>query len=155
MKLTLHNATANTAWAYVENPALIQVVRMPANTTLQIEMPPGASIPITWYDDAYIQLSTETQNLTNAAGGGIDYVQLYYDTTVAEHLQNFYQINSYEVIATTLEVPVIGEVTLPDWALVSPEMAVFFAGFATASGIALFRAGLRWWKRADGSQGEN
>jgi len=54
----------------------------------------------------------------------------------------------------TVTVPMLGEVTLPDWALVNPAMAMFFAGFATGAGIRLFRACLRWFKRADGIPAE-
>jgi len=55
---------------------------------------------------------------------------------------------SFFGIPSTLEVPVIGEVTLPDWALVGPEAAVFFLGFATVGGIRIFKAALRWFKRS-------
>jgi len=52
-------------------------------------------------------------------------------------------------IPASFDVPVIGPVTMPEWAT-TEEAACFFMGFATGAGIILFRAGLRWWKRADG-----
>ncbi|MBL9214401.1 MAG: hypothetical protein JNG83_02885 [Opitutaceae bacterium] len=55
----------------------------------------------------------------------------------------------YTGVPDTVDVPGLGTVTLPDWAI-SPEMAVFFFGFATAAGIRLVRSALRWFKRADG-----
>ena len=53
-------------------------------------------------------------------------------------------------IPETIEVPGLGEVTLPSWAAGNAELAFFFFGFAAAVGIRLVRAGLRWFKRADG-----
>jgi len=54
----------------------------------------------------------------------------------------------YTGIPGTIEIPVIGEVNVPTWAQFSPEMAVFFFGLATACGIRLFRACLRWFRKA-------
>jgi len=58
------------------------------------------------------------------------------------------------LVDATIVVPGLGEVGLPDWALSNPAMACFFFGFATGAGVIFVRAGLRWFKRADGSQGE-
>lgn len=52
-------------------------------------------------------------------------------------------------IPATYDVPGIGTVTVPAWAT-TPELALFFAGIATAAGVKLIRAGLRWFKKADG-----
>jgi len=60
-----------------------------------------------------------------------------------------YNYDTYS-IPTVITLPGVGEVTLPQWAVATPEIAVFFLGFCTAAGIALVRAGLRWFKRADG-----
>jgi len=54
----------------------------------------------------------------------------------------------YTGIPSTIEVPVVGEVTFPDWALTGTEAAVFFLGFAAIGGIRIFRAALRWFKRS-------
>jgi len=61
----------------------------------------------------------------------------------------------YYDIPSIIEIPVIGEVTMPDWALYNTEYAMFFIGFAFGAGILIFRASLRWFKRADGTNGEN
>ncbi len=53
-------------------------------------------------------------------------------------------------VSSTVEVPALGTVTLPSWATANPAMAVFFFGLACAAGIAMVRAGLKWFKRADG-----
>lgn len=52
-------------------------------------------------------------------------------------------------IPATFDVPAIGTVTVPAWAT-TPELALFFAGIATAAGVKMVRAALRWFKRADG-----
>lgn len=52
-------------------------------------------------------------------------------------------------IPATYDVPAIGTVAVPAWAT-TPELALFFVGVATAAGVKLVRAGLRWFKRADG-----
>lgn len=57
------------------------------------------------------------------------------------------------VTDTEIEVPVIGMVEIPWW-IGSVAHEAFFLGVCTACGISLFRAALRWFKRADGTQGE-
>lgn len=52
------------------------------------------------------------------------------------------------------EVPVVGDVEIPGWVR-SPEMSVFLLGFAFAAGVILFRVGLRWFRRADGTESFN
>jgi len=47
----------------------------------------------------------------------------------------------------TIELPGVGEVTLPDWALMSIDAAAFFLGFACMSGVVLVRYCLRWFRR--------
>lgn len=50
-------------------------------------------------------------------------------------------------VPSSFVLPIVGSVTLPSWALLSPEAAVFFLGFAFACGVRLFRSGNRWFKR--------
>jgi len=106
----------------------------------------------------------ETTYLELPGSGDGDFV--FYDTTLTAVLTvpitygtaveiavlpdgtGYNYVVQYTGIATTYDIPVIGEVTTPDWALVSPEMTVFFLGFATAVGIRLFRACLRWFRKA-------
>jgi len=50
-------------------------------------------------------------------------------------------------MGTSYELPVIGTVAVPAW-VTSPEGLCFVLGFALMAGVRLFRAGLKWMKRA-------
>lgn len=64
--------------------------------------------------------------------------------------ENLASVGTLETgIPATYDVPGIGAVSVPAWAT-TPELALFFAGIATAAGVKLVRAALRWFKRADG-----
>lgn len=69
---------------------------------------------------------------------------------VYDAAENLAAVGTLETgVPSTYDVPAIGTVAVPSWAA-TPELALFFAGVATAAGVKLVRAGLRWFKRADG-----
>lgn len=51
-------------------------------------------------------------------------------------------------VPATVEVPVVGTVTMPAWTVNSPEAAAFFIGLLFGAGVLLLRAALRWFKKA-------
>lgn len=50
-------------------------------------------------------------------------------------------------VVSVVEVPGIGEVTLPAWASGTGEAAAFFLGFACIGGVLLIKFSLRWFRR--------
>jgi len=103
---------------------------------------PSGSLQLTTYDSS------------NSVIVDHDTLSAYPAITVVLPMGYTSTYSAIDGISGTYTVPVIGTVTTPDWAKQNPEMAVFFLGFAFGAGIMIFRAVLRWWKRADGSQGE-
>jgi len=131
----------NQAWHFLgETSGGIYVVR--SHETIDFFLDPTELFTVTVYDVDGTEVRVDT-------GVSLSTDSLLWAVAPSDAGASLIQYEAqYTGIATTYDIPVIGEVTTPDWALVSPEMAVFFLGFATALGIRLLRACLRWFKRS-------
>jgi len=119
-------------------------VRVPANNTIDLYFPSG------FYE---FQGSAGGFSSTGHTVADDWVCHLQTNTTALPTIRNYKIASTERQIPLTFDAPVIGTINIPVYAA-TPETVVFLLGFFFASGVILFRAALRWFKRTDGMGSE-